>query len=212
MVVPGRAFLRRMIDLTKGVKKPHHQIRLSQGAKLDIMLWLRFLEDFNGRSFFLSDVWETSQSLQLYSDAAGLIGFGAVFDRHWFHGTCPNHWKSYNIALLELFPIVIAVHIWGHLMADKRIIFFTDNAAVVAIINNQTFKHQGIMVLLRVLVLSCLRHNIIFQARHIPGLINSSADYISRSQVTKFKELSPEADQLPTPIPENLLPKSWVLT
>ena len=98
-------------------------------------------------------------------------------------------------------------------MADKRIIFFYDNAAVVDIINNQTSKHQGIMVLLlRDLVLSCLRHNILFQARHIPGLINSSADYISRSQVTKFKELSPEADQFPTPIPENLLPKSWMLT
>lgn len=97
-------------------------------------------------------------------------------------------------------------------MADKRIIFFTDNAAVVDIINNQTSKHQGIMVVLRDLVLSCLKHDIIFQARHIAGLINSSADYISRSRVTKFKELSPEAYHLPTPIPENLLPKSWVLT
>ena len=57
------------------------------------------------------------------------------------------------------------------------------------------------MVLLRDLVPSCLRHNIIFQARHIPRLINSSADYISRSQVTKFKELPQEADQFPTPIP-----------
>ena len=114
MVVPGRAFLRRMIDLTKGVNKPHHHIRLSRGAKLDIMLWLRFLDDFNGRSFFLSDLWETSQSLQLYTDAVVSIGFGAVFDRHWLHGIWPNHWKSYNIALLELFPIDIAVHIWGH--------------------------------------------------------------------------------------------------
>ena len=26
VVVPGRAFLRRMIDLTKGVNKPHHHI------------------------------------------------------------------------------------------------------------------------------------------------------------------------------------------
>ena len=67
-------------------------------------------------------------------------------------------------------------------------------------------------MLLGDLRLSCLRHNIIFQARHIPWLINSLADYILRPQVTKFKGLSPEADQFPTPIPENLLPKSWVLT
>ena len=38
VVVPGRTFLRRMIDLTKGVNKPHHHIRLSRAAKLDIML------------------------------------------------------------------------------------------------------------------------------------------------------------------------------
>ena len=43
----SRAFLRCMMDLTKGVNMPHHHIRLLQGAKLDIMLWLRFL-DFNG--------------------------------------------------------------------------------------------------------------------------------------------------------------------
>ena len=92
-------------------------------------------------------------------------------------------------------------------MEDKRVIFSSDNAVVVDIINNQASKHQGIMVLMD-FVLSCLRHNIIFQARHIPGLFNSIADYISRPQVTKFKELSPEAEQFPTSIPENLLPKS----
>ena len=99
------------VDLTKGVNKPHHHNRLPRGAKLDIMLWLRFLKDFNGRSFVFSDVWETSQGLQAYADAAGSIGFGAVFDHHWLHGTWQDHWKCYDIALLELFPIVISVHI-----------------------------------------------------------------------------------------------------
>ena len=212
VVVPGRAFLRRMIDLTKGVKKPHHHIHLSRGAQSDIMLWLSFLEDFNGRSFFFSDFWETSQTLQLYTDSAGSIGFGADFASHWFHGLWPATWKTYNIALLELFPIVLAIHIWGSLMTDKRVIFFSDNAAVVEIINNQTSKHQGIMVLLRDLVLSCLRHNIFFRARHIPGLANARADYISRSQVAKFKELSPDADELPATVPDNLMPKSWALS
>lgn len=142
----------------------------------------------------------------------GSIGFGAVFARHWFYGSWPDLWKTYNIALLELLPIVIAVHIWGSLVAHKRVMFFSDNAAVVDVINSQTSKHRGIMILLRDLVLSCLRRNILFRARHIPGLINSRADYISRSQVAKFKALSQEADQLPTPVPENLMPRSWVQT
>ena len=68
------------------------------------------------------------------------------------------------------------------------------------------------MVLLRDLVLSCLWHNILFQARHIPGLQNSSADYLSRSHVVNFKDIFPETEESPTQIPENLMPKNWVLT
>ena len=91
-------------------------------------------------------------------------------------------------------------------MAAKCVLFFSDNAAAVDIINKQTSKDSMIMVLLRDLVLSCLKHSVLFQARHIPGLINSRADYLSRFQVAKFKELSPEADDFPTPVSENLIP------
>ena len=83
---------------------------LASGTKSDIKLWLSVLEDFKGCSFFFGDVWETSQTLQIYTDSVGSIGFGAVF------GSWPGHWKTYNIALIEPFPIVIAVHIWGSLM------------------------------------------------------------------------------------------------
>ena len=38
VVVPGRAFLRRLINLTKGVRMPYHHMRLSKGAKLDLAL------------------------------------------------------------------------------------------------------------------------------------------------------------------------------
>lgn len=37
------------------------------------------------------------------------------------------------------------------------------------------------------------------------------ADYLSHSQVVKFNEISPEADEYHTPVPENLMPKSWFL-
>ena len=123
VVVPGRAFLRRLLDLTKGVRQPYHHIRLSQSAQLDLALWFKFLSQFNGRSFFLDDVWETSHTLQLYTDSSGSMGFGAVFGKHRFSGTWPYSWHSFNIAVLELFPIVVAVHVWGSCMTDKCVIF-----------------------------------------------------------------------------------------
>ena len=36
VVVPARSFLRRLIDLTKGITKPHYHIRISRGAKQDL--------------------------------------------------------------------------------------------------------------------------------------------------------------------------------
>ena len=55
VVVPGRAFLRRLIDLTICVRAPHFLIRLSREVKEDLRVWQTFLSGFNGRSFFLSD-------------------------------------------------------------------------------------------------------------------------------------------------------------
>ena len=39
VVLPGRAFLRGLIDLTKGVSKPDHYIRLTTKSKADLQAW-----------------------------------------------------------------------------------------------------------------------------------------------------------------------------
>ena len=38
VIALGHAFLRRLIDLTKGIQKPHHHICLSNGDKSDILI------------------------------------------------------------------------------------------------------------------------------------------------------------------------------
>lgn len=50
---PWPALLQRLIDLTIGIKSPHHLIRISREEKNDLKVWQSFLSDFNGRSFFL---------------------------------------------------------------------------------------------------------------------------------------------------------------
>ena len=48
VVIPGRAFLRRLIDLTSGLTSgltsPYHHIRLNRESKHDIRMWLTFLD------------------------------------------------------------------------------------------------------------------------------------------------------------------------
>ena len=212
MVVPGRAFLRRLIDLTKGITSAHYFVRLTRSVKADLQLWQSFLCGFNGRSFFLSDVWHDSLTLNLYTDAAASLGYGAVFGNEWCFGAWPKNWTKFNITLLEFYPIVLSVLLWGDRMRNQRITFFTDNAALVDIINKATSRDPTVMIFVRRLVLVCLQFNILFRARHVPGVKNVLADSLSWLQVMKFKQLAPVGTHSsPAVIPNHLLPHNWQL-
>lgn len=89
VVVPGRAFLSRLIDLTLGIRSPHFRIPFSQAVKEDLRVRQQFLPGFNMRTIFLSELWYNSHQLKLFTDASGAIGleaskyrnFGILSDR-----------------------------------------------------------------------------------------------------------------------------------
>jgi hypothetical protein len=201
VVLPGRAFLRRLIDLTIGLRLPHHHRRLTVGSRLDLELWLQFLQSFNGKCFFLEDKGSTSDSLHLYTDAAQGLGYGALLGQQYFYGRWPTAWSEYNIVTLEFYPIVLAIRVWGSTMANQAIVFHTDNLALVHIINKQSSKDKPTMVLVRQLVLLCLQYNILFTAVHIPGKYNNLCDSLSRLQIARFHRLAPWADARPVRTP-----------
>ena len=210
VIKPGRAFLRRLIDLTIGIRSPHHLIRLNKEVKEDLKVWLSFLAEFNGRSFFINDTWQNSSKLGLYTDASGALGFGAVFGNRWCYGKWPPDWAYRNIAILEFYPIVLSLYLWGCAMGNQCVLFFTDNEALVHVINKQSCKDKTLMIFVRQLVSICLQHNIVFKAKHIPGIYNNLADSLSRLQVQAFRRLAPpHMDQCPTEIPLHLQPQNW---
>lgn len=206
-VVPGRAFCRRLIDAMRHASKPHHRIRITTSMKEDLQIWDQFLHDFNGRSIMLKGLWVDNDGLDLYTDAAGSIGFGAYFQGHWSCGVWPAHWQQQgpDITFKELFPIVLALHLWGCQLKNHKVIFHCDNQAVVHIINKQSSRSGPSMQLLRLLVLTCLENNLLFKAKHIPGHKNGIADALSRGQLHRFRALAPVADSCPTEIPDPIL-------
>ena len=114
---------------------------MTREVKEDLKVWQQFLASFNGRSFFLSDVWSNLHQLQLYTDASGAIGFSAVFGKHWCYGEWPESGRHRNIAFLEFYPIVLSLHAFK----DQRVLFFTDNEALVHVINKQTCRDKDFM-------------------------------------------------------------------
>ena len=202
----ARAFLRRMIDLTLGITKPYHHIRLTSQVKLDLGVWLQFLDTYNGKSFFIDNDFLTGDYLQLFTDASGGKGYGAVCGPEWFFGEWPVAWRTLNITVLELYPIFAAVEIWATSWENSSICFFTDNESLVSVLNKQSSKEPLVMGLLRKLILTCLRRNINFTARHVPGRSNTLADKLSRCQIEEFRRLAPWANLNPTVMPFDVCP------
>ena len=99
VVTPGRAFSRRLIDLTHGVKNPGPYIRLCRETKEDLRLWQTFLSSFNGVSFFLDETWRDSNKLNSFTDASGSIGFGAIFGTERCYGRWPSEWSIATLLL-----------------------------------------------------------------------------------------------------------------
>ncbi len=199
IIKPGRAFISYLLQLAHSVKQLHHRVTLNQECLTDFNMWREFLMDWNCKSFFLEDEIAAAQ-MELFTDAAASVGYGAYFQGHWF----ANKWspefiraagKEWSIALMELFPIVMAAAVWGRLWSNKSIRFLCDNEATVQILRKGRSKVSFIMTLIRKLVLTAATHNFSFTASHIPGRSNHIGDALSRLQMQRFRQLAPDADQ-----------------
>jgi hypothetical protein len=191
VVQPGRTFLRRLIDRTKGIQQPHFHIRLNKESRLDIAAWLLCIEHFNGKTMLLKQIWISTNKLHLYTDAAGALGCGANFESEWFYGSWNELVKHYPITYKELYPIVLSVEVWGSQLANKCVVFHSDNIAVVYIINKQTSKDPYIMRLVRRFVVACMKYNILRKAVHIQGHKNVLADLAFTFSVSGVQKESP---------------------
>jgi hypothetical protein len=61
-------------------------------------------------------------ALKLFTDASGNIGYAAVFGSWWFANYWTKSLHCHQIAVKELFPIVIALELWGKYMVNSNLI------------------------------------------------------------------------------------------
>ena len=207
VVVPGRTFMRRLWDLKAKYDhpkiKPHYRVALDAACRADIKWWNVFLDDWNGRSFFLHNAWTQATELGLYTDASGAWGFGAFYgaEQRWIQGQWSGEDKEKSIEFKELYAIVVACATWGHHWSSRRIQLHCDNEAVVACVRSGTSRAPHLMPLLRCLVMLCARMNFVLSAKHVAGRSNVIADALSRGDLQAFRRHAPTAKALPDTIP-----------
>jgi hypothetical protein len=76
--------------------------------------------NYNGKCFFIDETWVYSDKFLLFTDASGVHGYGAVFEKSWFYGSWNEEWLSYNITVTQLYPIVLAVGLWRERLATHK--------------------------------------------------------------------------------------------
>ena len=195
VVAPGRPFMFRLFRAAFSVDHLYKRVSLNHECKADLRMWAHLLKHWNGISLFLDDEPTDAGCFGLFTDASG-IGYGGFYQGKWFFGAwsqitnIPNI-TSTSIAFKELYPIVVATLLWGHQWGRKRLAFYSDNSAVVHVLNKKYSTSPDIMRLLRRLVLQAAWCNFTFIGTHIRGKSNILSDALSRLQVGKFRQLAP---------------------
>ena len=202
VVVPGRSFISYLIQLSTTVQGLFDTVYITKACQAEFKMWFNFLKSWNGIYFFLEDNITTCADLHLFTDASGK-GFGGFYQNRWFQGHWPPDFPKItttaaNMALLELYPIVVAAVLWGREWCKKRILFHCDNLATVYILKKGRSPNQHIMCLMRTLTLCAAQYNFTVHAAHVFSKVNYIADSISRFQdLSKFPQLAPK----PCPVP-----------
>ena len=205
IVPPGRAFLRRLYDLTIGLERQNHHVRVTASVKADLRVWLSFLAQFNCKAIITREVWLEEHVLHTYSDSSGK-GWGAFFGRNWFNGHFPDNWAKVNIAIKEFVALYFAWKLWFSNEKNVWVEFHCDNQSVVFNLLNQTSHLEQIMVLMREMVLTSMYNGLQIKATYIRSKLNSVADKLSRFQVEQARKEAPWLSRYPCVIPSDWMP------
>ena len=123
----------------------------------------------------------------------------------WLQWCWPPEWAQHNIMVKELIPIVLSCAVWGRQLAGSRVLIECDNSSVVVAVTKHYTRDHTAMCLLRSLWFFAAHFDIDVKCKHIAGVDNSTADYLSRGNLHSFFHLHPQATRQPTSLPQPLL-------
>ena len=201
VVPPGRTFLSRMYQTAARLKHLSYYTRLTKAFLSDLRWWHLFVTRWNGISFFDCSL----PNHEIHTDASGSWGCGAVFGNQWMQLAWSNKWLQTDIMAKELVPIVLSCAIWGPILAGHSVEFKCDNQGVVESIRKGSSKEPVTMHLLRCLWFFSAHFSIRVRASHIPGIVNTAADQLSRNKSEEFLQTHPDSSGVPVTIPTSIL-------
>ncbi len=139
---------------------------------------------------------QVSRHAVVYTEASAK-GWGATFNGHAVLGVWTGPQLHWHINCLELLAVHLALNRFKRRLRGEHVLVRTDNSATVAYINRQGgLRSRRMSQLARHLLLWSRKHLRSLRAIHIPGLLNRTADELSRAALPGEWRLHPQTVQL----------------
>jgi hypothetical protein len=161
---------------------------------------LDYLPTRNGISVICEAHWTTSGDIALYSDASNKA-IGGLCGKKWFYVPFVEdlrHLQNKSIAWRELYAVVTTVATFANILTGMRLMIFCDNQAIVQVLQAGSSKNPDIMKLVRLLFYICANYQLECSAVHLKGVVNQTADALSRLEIDRFFKLCPSAEHIMT--------------
>jgi len=204
VVRAGRAFVSRMYSTAARLHKMHYLTRLNRSFRSDLLWWNTFLQAWNGFSILRHPA-VSHPDVYVQTDASGTWGCAAVMNPYWLQWQWPPEWCDMGIMAKELVPIIFTCIVWGPYLSKHHINFQCDNANLVISINKGSSKDKLVMHLLRSLSFFVAHFDIYLTASHLPGVINVTADHLSRGNLHQAFCASPGLSSQPAVLPPSAI-------
>ena len=179
VVKPGRLFVSRMLQELKAMKRGR-MYKVNTELRKDIKWWYLFLPGFQGTGImWLIDVFEIDAEMSVDSC---MVGAGGVCGKEFYRVKFPAKVLTPEVRIthLELWAVILAVHIWGHRCTGKIIRMRSDNEAVACIVNTGRSRDLLLQKLLRELTWWLSVDQFRIKSVHLKGSLNRLPNMLSR--------------------------------
>ena len=115
-------------------------------------------------------------------------GYGGICSNQYFRGRFPKDAQHKNIAILEMWAVMVGLKIWATQLEGKYFWIQVDNEAVASVLNTGASREPELQNALREITFLAAQHQFVIKARHIPGVQNRIPDWLSRWADCKSKQ------------------------
>ena len=187
----SRGFVARLLTQLKSMHNlpDNKKQKLSDGAKADIEWWSRYVRRFNGTEMmYPSDPIGLSleQLLEMGAEVccgdAQPMGAGAYNGLEYWSKPFPKKLQDPKIPIhvKEMWVVVVSAWLWGERWRGKLVYLFSDNKAVVEVLEKEKPKDPALQELLREFLFIVCTRGFTPVFRHIGTEANEVADFLSR--------------------------------